>query len=125
MNSTTRNEHQFFCPKCRRLLPLSQFYVYSNGRRSGYCKRGTCKMASDRMREKREDKAFRAEENAKQRARFKKRYHTDAAFREYELKRHRKPLPQLCTNCEKYPCFEGIDNMSSNLALTCHSYTQR
>lgn len=24
--------------------------------------------------------------------------------------------------CEEYPCFRGIENLSSNLALTCHGY---
>lgn len=27
-----------------------------------------------------------------------------------------------CTMCSKYPCFKGIDLMSSNLAVTCHKF---
>lgn len=27
-----------------------------------------------------------------------------------------------CAMCERYPCFAGIENMSSNLAATCHQF---
>ncbi len=27
-----------------------------------------------------------------------------------------------CKMCERYPCFRGIDTMSSNLAVTCHDF---
>ena len=119
MNSTTRNEHQFFCPKCRRLLPLSLFYQYKNGRRSGYCKRCTSMLTADRIRKKREDPVFRAKEAAQRR----ERYRNDEAFRQRDIVRHRlKRLPKECPNCTHYPCFDGIENISSNLALTCHSY---
>jgi hypothetical protein len=30
--------------------------------------------------------------------------------------------PTCKDNCEHYPCFAGIDNMSSNLAMTCHGF---
>ena len=26
---------------------------------------------------------------------------------------------QVCKNCVNYPCFRGIENLSSNFALTC------
>jgi len=29
---------------------------------------------------------------------------------------------KICNNCVEYPCFVGIENMSSNLALTCPKY---
>lgn len=29
---------------------------------------------------------------------------------------------KVCTECGYYPCFKGIETMSCNLALTCHSY---
>lgn len=30
-----------------------------------------------------------------------------------------------CAICEKYPCFNGIDNMKSNLAETCHQFKKK
>ena len=27
-----------------------------------------------------------------------------------------------CRDCDRYPCFKGIDGMSSNLAITCHDF---
>lgn len=29
---------------------------------------------------------------------------------------------RLCCNCIEYPCFTGIETMSSNIALTCYRY---
>ncbi len=31
---------------------------------------------------------------------------------------------KTCKDCARYPCFKGIDTMSSNLALTCHDFNQ-
>lgn len=28
-----------------------------------------------------------------------------------------------CAMCAKYPCFGGIENISSNLAITCKKFT--
>ena len=36
--------------------------------------------------------------------------------------RERYDLLKVCRNCWKYPCFKGIENMSSNLALTCYRW---
>ena len=30
-----------------------------------------------------------------------------------------------CTMCAKFPCFVGINNMSSNLAETCHQFKKQ
>lgn len=30
-----------------------------------------------------------------------------------------------CKSCTRYPCFDGIDNMSSNLAETCHRFKKK
>jgi hypothetical protein len=30
-----------------------------------------------------------------------------------------------CKSCTRYPCFAGLDNMSSNLAETCQSFTKK
>lgn len=30
-----------------------------------------------------------------------------------------------CAKCVKFPCFTGIENMSSNLAVTCHQFKRR
>ena len=32
---------------------------------------------------------------------------------------------QVCKNCVDYPCFRGIDTMSSNLALTCPKWRMK
>lgn len=41
-------------------------------------------------------------------------------------KRKRGRAGMTCAmNCSKYPCFRGIDNMSSNLALTCIKFERR
>lgn len=28
-----------------------------------------------------------------------------------------------CLSCKRYPCFKGIETISSNLAETCHRYS--
>jgi len=56
--------------------------------------------------------------------------------RKLDMVVERKPIhstmPQIVANCptckgncENYPCFAGIDNMSSNLAMTCHGFKPR
>ena len=30
-----------------------------------------------------------------------------------------------CTNCNLYPCFKGLDNLSSNLAITCRNFKKK
>lgn len=32
---------------------------------------------------------------------------------------------QVCKNCVKYPCFPGMDNLSSNFALTCKRWRMK
>ena len=27
-----------------------------------------------------------------------------------------------CAMCAKYPCFRGMENISTNLAITCHDF---
>lgn len=36
--------------------------------------------------------------------------------------RERAGLARVCRNCRLYPCFRGIETMSSNLAETCRSW---
>jgi len=40
-------------------------------------------------------------------------------------KPRRKPINRkrvACTMCAKYPCFRGLENISTNLAITCHDF---
>ena len=32
---------------------------------------------------------------------------------------------RLCCDCWLYPCFDGMDSISSNLALTCQKYHRK
>lgn len=32
---------------------------------------------------------------------------------------------QVCKNCVNYPCFRGMDNLSSNFALTCKRWRMK
>lgn len=41
------------------------------------------------------------------------------------IKRERADRARVCRNCWLYPCFNGIDTMSSNLAVTCKSWHLR
>lgn len=49
--------------------------------------------------------------------------------RQYASKAHvhreRYDRVRVCRNCWLYPCFSGIENMSSNLAKTCKSWHKR
>ena len=49
--------------------------------------------------------------------------------RQYAAKAHvhreRYDRVRVCRNCWLYPCFSGIENMSSNLAKTCKSWHLR
>ena len=38
------------------------------------------------------------------------------------IKRVRSDKARVCRNCVNYPCFEGMGNIDSNLANTCHSW---
>jgi hypothetical protein len=62
--------------------------------------------------------------------------HADYIQRKLNISVERKPIhstvPQIVANCptckdncENYPCFAGIDNITSNLAMTCHGYKPR
>lgn len=40
----------------------------------------------------------------------------------------RKPIMRKnvkCAMCVKYPCFRGMENISTNLAITCHDYKKK
>ena len=41
------------------------------------------------------------------------------------VRRERYDRARVCRNCWLYPCFNGIDTMSSNLAVTCKSWHLR
>lgn len=42
-----------------------------------------------------------------------------------QKKPKKKITPTCKENCEFYPCFKGMDNISSNLALTCNRFRRR
>lgn len=59
--------------------------------------------------------------------------HADYIQRKLSIVVERKPIhtqvpeivancPTCKDNCANYPCFTGIDNMSCNLAMTCHGF---
>lgn len=50
--------------------------------------------------------------------------HTVKIERERGYKRGRRGMT-CALHCAKYPCFAGIDNMSSNLVLTCTDFKKR
>lgn len=135
------NQNEKYCSKCKKLKPISEFYSYE-GRTHSVCKQCVCEKAAEWKREKRKSPEYRAKEYQK----WRERYHTDEVFRQSQLERckqhqrrkkvmamveaatpkTRKDLdPQVCSNCVNYPCFEGIETISSNLAKTCHSWTMR
>lgn len=51
---------------------------------------------------------------------------TEHTVRQYAAKsgipRVRSDRAQVCRNCWLYPCFKGIENFSTNFALTCRSW---
>ena len=54
---------------------------------------------------------------------------TEHSVRQYASKagmqRARCDRAQVCRNCWLYPCFKGIEGISSNLALTCRSWSPK
>ena len=38
------------------------------------------------------------------------------------IHRGRSNMAKVCSNCWLYPCFKGIENFSTNFALTCRSW---
>lgn len=51
---------------------------------------------------------------------------TEYTVRQYASKsgihRGRSNMAKVCSNCWLYPCFKGIENFSTNFALTCRSW---
>ena len=51
---------------------------------------------------------------------------TEYSVRQYAsmsgIHRGRSNMAKVCINCWLYPCFKGIENFSTNFALTCRSW---
>ena len=48
-----------------------------------------------------------------------------AELKKKRAKQKHESLKQECKNCVNYPCFEGMENIESNLAETCKSWHLR
>ena len=49
-------------------------------------------------------------------------YYTVKLYAQRNGVRRGRKKQRLCYNCKEYPCFFGIETISSNLALTCPKY---
>lgn len=97
-----REQREKFCPRCKRLLPIKEFYVHAYGRSQSICKECDKKVATEPNARLRED-GMRNK-------------------RSVELRRETEAKARICPNCGYYPCFQGMENISSNLAETCKSW---
>lgn len=93
------------CVKCGKTLPIENFGLYSKKRKgeSRYYRQSYCyECRKAKWREI-------TNNNSKQR---------ELRYLEREGKTCRD-------NCEFYPCFRGIDNIITNMALTCVRFKDR
>ena len=120
-----------YCSTCRRLLPITEFYVNRcYGRSQSSCKECTKKAAAAKKTELRRDPEYRRQENEKWMRRyntneeFKAKHNSKAAERKRKARAKAKAeaTEQVCRNCWLYPCFRGIENMTTNFALTCRKW---
>lgn len=117
-----------YCATCRRLLPITEFYPNrSYGRSQSSCKECVKKKAAERKTELRRDPEYRRKENERwmhkynTNEEFKAKHNARAADRKRKARAKAKAdaTERVCRNCTNYPCFNGIETMSSNLAATC------
>ena len=106
------------CLRCEKLLPLEAFGP-SKRNRDGH--RNTCRMCNaERNRE-----LYRAKVLATKPKKLEPIKKHEAKEQQSE-KIHRLRKGVTCAfHCAKYPCFEGINNMSCNLALSCQKFVRR
>ena len=125
------------CSKCGKEYPVSHF-----GNRRTTCKE--CFNAQRRyyrVREKMLKQAKEHKESSEQLSlglniirKLVCGWSVDAICEKYRISRRHVETVALmngklhligktCRKCYNYPCFYGIDNISSNLALTCHNYS--
>lgn len=134
MTSTIHDQEEKYCSCCRQLKPTSEFYFdKSRGRSHSVCKRCANRSSKERIKKYREDPEYRRKENE----RWMRYYHTNEEFRERHKRRaaerervkrakqKHESIEQACRNCVNYPCFEGMENIESNLAETCKSWHLR
>ena len=128
------------CKYCGREVPESEFS------KSNRCKCKACHNAACSRRCKllwATNPVYRKKEAERQR----RRWHNNAEYRErrkqqqrerehseeYKARQREKYRArveakrallrrQVCANCWLFPCFTGIETMSSNLALTCRKW---
>ena len=115
MTSTTTMKR---CLRCEKLLPLEAFGP-SKRNRDGH--RNTCRMCNAERNRQR----YKAKMLGSKPPELKPIKKHEPKEKPAE-KTHRLRKGVTCAfHCAEYPCFTGINNMSSNLALTCHKFRQR
>lgn len=113
-----------------RLAALVFFVNRCYGRSQSSCKECTKKAAAAKKTELRRDPEYRRQENEKWMRRyntneeFKAKHNAKAAERKRKARAKAKAeaTEQVCRNCWLYPCFRGIENMTTNFALTCRKW---
>lgn len=112
MSNTTAKKR---CLRCEKLLPLDAF-SQSKKHRDGHL--NTCKVCNSKLnRERYKAKVLETEPPKMNPI---KKHKPDGE------KNHSLRKGVTCAfHCAKFPCFEGMSNMSCNLALTCHNFKSR
>ena len=118
MSNTTAKKR---CLRCERLLPLEAFSP-SKKHRDGH--NNVCRLCSnERSRQK-----YRAKVSGKAMPplpKLKKELRKTGT-KKVLLNGQAVRWGVTCAfHCANYPCFEGINNLSSNLALSCHNFKER
>lgn len=104
------------CSRCKLALPIENFYLVKRlNRKGGYYLNRASRCKDCENKRNREGYRQRAAEEMEKKLKHQQ-----------EIEAQPAATDRTCRdNCEFYPCFTGIDTMSSNLALTCLRFKRR
>lgn len=103
-------EETMVCTICGRELPLSGFYKVPGKRVNGEIEFKYIRKCRECIRERRK---------------LKKYIQETRIVTNNTVEKKEEVVRSCKNNCTNYPCFKGIDNMSSNLSLTCIHFTNK
>lgn len=103
------------CKMCGKELPDDAFY--------GTCRTKTCKQChTEKVKAYRKANKIKAMEL---RVQIMKKEYEEKKKREAFIFESKEVKTTCKDNCLRYPCFQGIDNIKSNLSLTCIKFKQK
>lgn len=122
---------RFYCSVCKRILTAEAFTA--DGRQYKVC--NTCREKERRKRKERgetppENRQPKSPHGTGSRYDYHRQYYAEHhnEMKVQQVSRRSKPDPvpdKVCDKCWLHPCFEGMENISSNLALTCQKFHEK